>query len=62
LSSGEFKLKLNEFHVILKRLFAIKEATTIAKALLTVDAIGRRLNVWINISARLLLICDSRCF
>ena len=62
MSNGEFKLGLNEFHIILKRLFAAKEAMIIVKVLLTVDAIGRRLNVWINISARSLLICDSRCF
>ena len=44
MSSSKFKLGLNKFHIILKRLFAIKEATTIAKALLTVNAIRRRSN------------------
>ena len=62
MSSSEFKLRLNEFHIILKRLFAAKEATTIAKVLLTIDVIRRHLNIWINISARSLLICDSRYF
>ena len=43
MNSGEFRLRLSEFHVIFKRLFAIEEGTTIAKALLTVYEIRRRL-------------------
>ena len=60
-SSSEFKLGLSEFHVILKRLFAATEAMTIRKVLLAINAIGRRLNAWINIGVKLLAICDNKC-
>jgi len=52
LNSGEFKLRLSEFHVIFKRLFAVKEGTTIAKALLTVYEIGRRLRSRIGVAVK----------
>ena len=60
-SSGESKLGLSEFHVILKRLFAAMEAMTIRKVLLAINVIGRRLNAWINIGVKLLAICDNKC-
>jgi len=52
LNSSEFKLRLSEFHIIFKRLFTIKEGTTIAKALLTIYEIRRRLRSKIDVAVK----------